>query len=65
VIRGRVHEPTWLAYELTDRRGHTSAEAARQLGLQVAVVNVYRSRVRRNIQEILAELRCESERGDR
>src|SRR5262249_28484953 len=42
VVRGRVQESTWLAYELTDRHGASSAEAARKLGLRVAVVNVYR-----------------------
>ena len=65
VVRARVQKSTWLAYELTDRHGQSSAEAARQLGLRVAIVNVYRSRVRGNIKEVLAELKCESEKGDR
>jgi RNA polymerase sigma-70 factor (ECF subfamily) len=64
-VRARVQESTWLAYELTDRRGQSSAEAAKQLGLQVAIVDVYRSRVRGKIKEALADLKRESEEGDR
>jgi RNA polymerase sigma-70 factor (ECF subfamily) len=63
-VRGRVHEATWLAYELTDRRGQSSAEAAKELNLRVAIVDVYRSRVRSSLKEALAKLKRESEKGD-
>jgi RNA polymerase sigma factor (sigma-70 family) len=50
-VRERVEPATWQAYWLTAIEGRAGKEAARQLGLTVAQVFVYKGRVSRMLRE--------------
>jgi len=53
--QSRVQSATWKAFQTTELEGQKAAVVGAELGLSVATVNVYRSRVRALIKE---ELKC-------
>jgi RNA polymerase sigma-70 factor (ECF subfamily) len=60
-VRTKVEPATWEAFRLTALEGLTGADAAHQLGKQVATVYVLRSNVQKLLQAAVAEL--EAARG--
>jgi RNA polymerase sigma factor (sigma-70 family) len=50
-VRARVTPKTWRAFELTAREGRAGAEAAAELGMNVAAVFVARGRVQKMLQD--------------
>jgi RNA polymerase sigma-70 factor (ECF subfamily) len=50
-VRERVEPATWQAYWLTAIEGRSGKEVAREVGLEVAKVYVYKGRVSRMLQE--------------
>jgi RNA polymerase sigma-70 factor (ECF subfamily) len=55
-VQQRVEAHTWEAFRLTAVEGKSGAEVAAQLGLQVAMVYVAKSRVQKMLQEEVARL---------
>jgi RNA polymerase sigma-70 factor (ECF subfamily) len=58
-VQRRVAGPTWDAFRLTALEGRSGAEAAAQLGMQVAAVFKAKSNVRKLLQEELQRLEGE------
>jgi RNA polymerase sigma-70 factor (ECF subfamily) len=58
-VQRRVAAPTWDAFRLTALEGRSGAEAAAQLGMQVAAVFKAKSNVRKLLQEELQRLEGE------
>jgi len=55
-VRLRVAPQTWLAFTLTALEGHSGAEAAERIPMQVAQVFVAKRRVQKMLQEEVAKL---------
>jgi RNA polymerase sigma factor (sigma-70 family) len=55
-IKRRVQPNTWAAFQATELDGRRAAQVGAELGLSVATVNVYRSRVRALVKEELIRL---------
>ena len=52
-VQSRVQLATWRSFQATELEGQKAAAVGAELGLSVATVNVYRSRVRAMIKEEL------------
>lgn len=52
-VQSRVQAATWKSFQSTELEGQKAAAVGAELGLSVATVNVYRSRVRALIKEEL------------
>ena len=52
-VQSRVQAATWKSFQSTELEGQKAATVGAELGLSVATVNVYRSRVRALIKEEL------------
>lgn len=63
-VRQRVQGPTWDAFRLTALEGRAGKEAAAALGLKVAVVHVYRSRVQAMVRDEVQAMAGDGYRED-
>lgn len=56
LVRPRVAENTWRAYELTAIENQPASKVAEELGIKVSEVYVAKSRIIKRIREAVAEL---------